>query len=207
MSTAAPPPEPFRAKVQQMLHDTVLDVARRRLLETDWSEVRLADIADEVGVSRQTIYNMFGTKDQLGEALFMREGLRYLDGALSRLEKAESLEAAIRSTLGWALDEARANQTLVRALEMARRGEADAVLPYLTVYVDLLLSPLRDGLVQASVKRWPELDPAQLGLGLEASLRLVVSLLMSSSSQGDESMFEAVVALASGALVVPAPPG
>ena len=57
--------------------------------------MRLADIADEVGVSRQTIYNMFGSKDKLGEALFMREGLRYLDGAL----------------------------------EMARRGEADAVLP------------------------------------------------------------------------------
>jgi AcrR family transcriptional regulator len=207
MSTAAPPPEPFRAKVQQMLHDTVLDVARRRLLETDWSEVRLVDVADEVGVSRQTIYNMFGTKDQLGEALFMREGLRYLDGALSRLDQAESLEAAIRSTLAWALDEARANQTLVRALEMARQGEADAVLPYLTVYVDVLLSPLRDSLVQASAERWPELDPTQLGLGLEAGLRLIVSLLMSSSSQGDESMFEVVVALAGGALVVPPPPG
>ena len=97
MSTAAPPPEPFRAKVQQMLHDTVLDVARRRLLETDWSAVRLADIADEVGVTRQTIYNMFGTKDKLGEALFMREGLHYLDGALARLNEAESLEAAILS--------------------------------------------------------------------------------------------------------------
>jgi hypothetical protein len=90
---------------------------------------------------------------------------------------------------------------------MARQGEADAVLPYLTVYVDVLLSPLRDSLVQASAERWPELDPTQLGLGLEAGLRLIVSLLMSSSSQGDESMFEVVVALAGGALVVPPPPG
>jgi len=61
--------------------------------------------------------------------------------------------------------------------------------------------------VKASVERWPELDPAQLGLGMEAGLRLIVSLLMSPSSQGDESMFEVVVALASGALVVPDPPG
>jgi AcrR family transcriptional regulator len=198
MSESAPPPEPFRVRVQQLLHDSVLDAARRRSLEQDWADIRLSDIADEVGVSRQTIYNLFGTKDQLGEALFMREAATYLDGLLARLDGAATLESAFRSALGWALAEARGNVALNRALDMARQGELDTLLPYLTVQVDVLLGPLRERLTQEAVAGWPELGADRLAVGLDAALRLVVSHLMSPSSTPEDQFLDLVVALACG---------
>ncbi|MGQ5228634.1 helix-turn-helix domain-containing protein, partial [Streptomyces sp. yara] len=38
-----------------------------------WSAVRMVDVAAAAGVSRQTLYNEFGSKDGLARALVRRE--------------------------------------------------------------------------------------------------------------------------------------
>ncbi len=74
------PSETFRARVHDMLRTSILDSAWTRAAKVPWSQVRIADIAEDVGVSRQTIHNEFGTKDQLAEALFEREMHVFLQG-------------------------------------------------------------------------------------------------------------------------------
>ena len=73
-----PYPEASRA----LLRETVLDAMREELLAQDWSAVTLSDVARTAGVSRQTIYNEFGSRQGLAQAYAMRLADR-LVGAVS----------------------------------------------------------------------------------------------------------------------------
>jgi AcrR family transcriptional regulator len=81
-----PYPEASRA----LLRDTVLDAMREELLANDWSAITLSDVARTAGVSRQTIYNEFGSRQGLAQAYAMRLANR-LVGAVS---------AAIQTNVG-----------------------------------------------------------------------------------------------------------
>ena len=68
----------YAEKVRILLRDSLLDAAAEALTERRWSSVRMADVAAAVGVSRQTVYNEFGSKDDLARALLLRESSRFL---------------------------------------------------------------------------------------------------------------------------------
>lgn len=55
-----------------VLRDSVLDAMRELLTRRDWSSITLAAVAEAAGVSRQTIYNEFGSRQALPRA--MRSG-------------------------------------------------------------------------------------------------------------------------------------
>ena len=67
MSVVAPAPErtptPYAVAARALLRDTLLDAARRELEQRAWSEVTMADIALAAGVSRQTLYKEFGSRE------------------------------------------------------------------------------------------------------------------------------------------------
>ncbi|MDN4175931.1 TetR/AcrR family transcriptional regulator, partial [Nocardioides sp. SOB77] len=58
--------------------DRVVDAAVRMTIELGWARVTMVRLADEVGVSRQTVYNEMGTKAGLAEAMVARELDRFL---------------------------------------------------------------------------------------------------------------------------------
>ena len=60
--------------------ESLLDAAYMALLRRPWSAVRMVDVAAAAGVSRQTLYNEFGSKDGLARALVRREADGYLAG-------------------------------------------------------------------------------------------------------------------------------
>ncbi|WP_028811752.1 TetR/AcrR family transcriptional regulator [Streptomyces flavidovirens] len=64
--------------------EAVLDAALTALAGRPWSGVRMVDVAAAAGVSRQTLYNEFGSKDGLARALVRRE----TDGYLAGVERA-----------------------------------------------------------------------------------------------------------------------
>ena len=55
----------FAAASKALLRLTVLEAANRLAADRPWSAVTMAQIAKEAGVSRQTLYNEFGTRDEL----------------------------------------------------------------------------------------------------------------------------------------------
>ena len=59
----------------------LLDAAYDAALAGDWAHVRMADVARAAGVSRQTLYYEFGSKEGLAEALALREAARWMEGA------------------------------------------------------------------------------------------------------------------------------
>ena len=57
----------------------------------------MAKIADRAGVSRQTVYNEFGTKQQMAEQLIMRELETFLAIVRERFEAESEFVPAVRA--------------------------------------------------------------------------------------------------------------
>src|SRR5690606_31829948 len=62
------------------VRERLLDAAYGAVVAGGWSRMRMADIARSAAVSRQTLYNEFGTKEGLLQAVVLREADRFLDG-------------------------------------------------------------------------------------------------------------------------------
>ncbi|MYR95534.1 MULTISPECIES: TetR/AcrR family transcriptional regulator [unclassified Streptomyces] len=60
--------------------EALLDAALRALADRPWRTVRMVDVAALAGVSRQTLYNEFGTKGGLATALLRQAADGYLTG-------------------------------------------------------------------------------------------------------------------------------
>ncbi len=54
------------------MRDSVLDAMRDLLLTRDWSAITLSDVARAAGISRQTIYNEFGSRQGLAQGYALR---------------------------------------------------------------------------------------------------------------------------------------
>jgi AcrR family transcriptional regulator len=78
MSTA-PERAPYAVAARQLLRETLFGAAGDELRKRAWSEVTMADIAAAAGVSRQTLYKEFGSRDEFGQTLVIHEGERFLD--------------------------------------------------------------------------------------------------------------------------------
>ena len=62
-----------------LLRDSILDGMRDLLLTRDWSAITLTHVAQAAGISRQTIYNEFGSRQGLAEGYAMRLADRLVD--------------------------------------------------------------------------------------------------------------------------------
>ncbi|MGP4055504.1 TetR family transcriptional regulator AlkX [Mycobacterium sp. 4D054] len=62
-----------------LLRDSILDGMRELLLTRDWSHITLSDVAKAAGISRQTIYNEFGSRQGLAQGYAMRLADRLVD--------------------------------------------------------------------------------------------------------------------------------
>lgn len=62
-----------------LLRDSILDGMRELLLSRDWSAITLSHVAKAAGISRQTIYNEFGSRQGLAQAYALRLADRLVD--------------------------------------------------------------------------------------------------------------------------------
>src|SRR5688572_1846340 len=69
---------PYATAARELLRTTLLDAARELLRDRPWNEVTMAQVAQAAGVSRQTLYNEFGSREEFAQAFVLREGDRFL---------------------------------------------------------------------------------------------------------------------------------
>lgn len=177
-----------------MMRAAILEAAWERVLHTDWDQVRMSDIARDVGVSRQTVHNEFGTKDQLAQAMFQRELEVYLSGILEATRSAPSVEAAVRTALTWVVETARGHQLLRRVIADARAGRPAQFLALMATDTDVIVRPVRQSLTQAYVERWGG-DRSEVERLLDLVVRLGVTAMLLPSDRDDETMIEDMVRL------------
>jgi AcrR family transcriptional regulator len=70
-----------------LLRDSILDGMRELLLTRDWSSITLTDVAKAAGISRQTIYNEFGSRQGLAEGYALRLADRLVDAVDLAIER------------------------------------------------------------------------------------------------------------------------
>ncbi|MHA6794324.1 TetR family transcriptional regulator [Pseudonocardia bannensis] len=100
----------FPGAARSLLRDAVLDAAGRTVLEVGWQAARMADIAAAVGVSRQTLYAEFGSKQALMQALVVREAQRLVEALGAVLQDhPDDAGAAVRAGCEFVLRRSRAD--------------------------------------------------------------------------------------------------
>jgi AcrR family transcriptional regulator len=141
-----------------------------------WQAITMAKLADRVGVSRQTVYNEIGSKQQLAEAMIMHEleiFLRAVDAAFE--EHPDDLVDAIREASTRVLTMAAANP-LLHAVLSASHGAESSLLPLLTTRADPLIEAAR-GLVRGHLDTYelPDVGEDRLVSLVDTVIRLVLS--------------------------------
>ena len=174
MERASAPTRPGFAEASRgLLRETVLDAVGALLAERSWPDVTLAQVAERAGVSRQTLYNSFGSRDELAQAYVMREADRFLD-AVGEAVRAEAPDArgALRAAAEIFLSAA-GTHPVIRAVASAEVG--DELLPLLTTRGGALVGDVTARLAGLIVESWPGLAAEQAELVSDCLVRLAIS--------------------------------
>ncbi|MBR8741351.1 TetR family transcriptional regulator [Nocardiopsis sp. MG754419] len=153
------------------VRERLVDAAYAEILAGHWGARRMVDIAATAGVSRQTLYNVFGSKEGLLQAVVVREVNTLLDEVMRVLDaEAHDPAHAVGRATHMVLLAARDNP-LLRAVVT---GD-DELLPVLTTRSEPLMDALGERISRTLRERCPATDPAITEAVADVSLRLTVS--------------------------------
>ncbi len=163
----------YRGAVRQLLRDRLLDAGREQLSDRPWAQVTMADIATAAGVSRQTLYNEFGSRDEFAQALIIREGSRFLDEVEEAIARNSgdprtALSAALERFLTIAQDD-----PFVRLL-LGDDGTG-GMLPLVTTQSRPVVDYASGRLVEAIGAHWPGVPQPDMEALADTLVRLAIS--------------------------------
>ncbi|MFF8641835.1 TetR/AcrR family transcriptional regulator [Streptomyces sp. NPDC015345] len=180
--------------------ESLLDAAYTALARRPWPGVRMVDVAAVAGVSRQTLYNEFGSKEGLARALLRRETDGYLHGVERALAEEREPAERLAAVAAWTVGAARGNALVRAALtgcwserlpapsraagapsSVPAQRRADAGVPSSAE----LLGMVRDRAVAALGGRGRGRDP-ELALACESAVRLALSYVVAPARDDDD---------------------
>ncbi len=164
---------PYPQAARQLLRETLFGAARDELQRRAWSEVTMADIASAAGVSRQTLYKEFGSRDEFAQAFVIQEGERFLDAVDAAVrEHLDDPRVAVGAALETFLRTA-GEDPLVRVL-LSDDG-AGGMLPFVTTQGMPVVQWATARLSATIAAGWPQAPPGKARLLAETLVRLAIS--------------------------------
>ena len=164
---------PYQEATRELLRSTVFEAAREQLAQRAWSEITMADIAGAAGVSRQTLYNEFGNRNEFGFAFVIHEGERFLDGVEKAVrEHLDDPRAAIAAAMRQFLGSAR-EDPLIRIL-LSDDGTG-GMLPFVTTQGLPIVQWATERLVAVIEEGWPQAPSGDVKVLAESLVRLAIS--------------------------------
>lgn len=150
-----------------------------------WSATTMADVATIAGVSRQTVYNEFGTRQALIQAYVLRE-IEALVGAVEVHVRAhaDDARAALSGAFGLFLELA-SDEPLVRVI--VADAEGGELIQLLTA-TGLTVATDRVGTLIEEV--WPQAGPDDARLIAASLTRLAISHALVPTGNPDDSAAE-----------------
>jgi AcrR family transcriptional regulator len=159
----------------------IIDAAIETTSQDGWSAVTMGGLAEQVGVSRQTVYNEVGSKPALAEAVVAHE----LAGFLSLVDTAfeahpDDPAAAVEEASREVLERARTND-LLRAIVTATHGSDSELLPLLTTNSTALIDAATSIVSGRLAIAAPWLSAQRVALVADMIVRTVLSHVMQPS--------------------------
>lgn len=180
---------PYPEAARQLLRDTLFGAARDELQRRAWSEITMSDIATAAGVSRQTLYKEFGSRDEFAQAFVIHEGERFLDGVEGALrEHLDDPHAAVGAALEVFL-RAAGEDPLVRIL-LSDDGTG-GMLPFVTTQGMPVVHWATARLTTAIQEGWPQAPAEKTQLLAESLVRLAISYITAPSGPPEATAAQA----------------
>jgi len=166
---------PYPVAARRLLRETLFAAARAELENRAWSEITMADVASAAGVSRQTLYKAFGSRDEFAQAFVIHEGERFLDAVEAAVrEHLDDPRAAVGAALEVFLHSA-GEDPLVRI--MLSDDGTGGMLPFVTTQGMPVVHWATDRLTATIREGWPSAPPDKAELLAESLVRLAISYI------------------------------
>jgi AcrR family transcriptional regulator len=163
----------YAEEARALMRERLLDAVDELLADRDWASVTMADIARGAGVSRQTLYNEFGSRQEFAQAYVLREADRFLSAAEDAIaEHADDPEAALTAAFSGFLAAA-AENPLVRTIVAGDPGSG--LLALVTTRGALVVGAATVRLAACFVATWPQLPEREAHDVAECLTRLAIS--------------------------------
>ena len=176
-STRTPYPQAAKA----LLRETLFGAARDQLEQRPWAEITMSDIASAAGVSRQTLYKEFGSRDEFGQAFVIHEGERFLDAVETAVrEHLDDPRAAVGAALELFLRTA-GEDSLIRIL-LSDDGTG-GMLPFVTTQGMPVVAWATARLSSVIQEGWPRAAEPDARLLAESLVRLAISYVTAPSGR------------------------
>ncbi|HEX6456126.1 MAG TPA: TetR family transcriptional regulator [Solirubrobacterales bacterium] len=176
---------PYQEATRELLRQTVFDAAREQLGQRPWSEITMADVASGAGVSRQTLYNEFGNRNEFGFAFVIHEAERFMDDVEAAvLEHRNEPRAAVTAALEHFLRTAGEDQ-LIRIL-LSDDGTG-GMLPFVTTQGLPVVQWATTRLTAVIEEGWPEAPEADVKTLAESLVRLGISYVTTPGESAEDT--------------------
>jgi AcrR family transcriptional regulator len=179
----------FQEAARQLLRETLFGAARDELQHRSWSDITMSDIASAAGVSRQTLYKEFGSRDEFAQAFVIHEGERLLDAVDEAVRQhLEDPHAAVGAALEMFLRSA-GDDPLVRIL-LSDDGTG-GMLPFVTTQGMPVVQWATARLTRTIEEGWPQAPPPKAALLAESLVRLAISYITAPTGGPEETAAQA----------------
>ena len=176
---------PYQEAARELLRQTVFDAAREQLARQPWSEITMADIATGAGVSRQTLYNEFGNRNEFGFAFVIHEAERFMDDVEKAvLEHRDDPRAAILAALEHFLRTAGEDPLISILLSDDGTG---GMLPFVTTQGLPVVQWAASRLTSVIEEGWPEAPEEDVRMLAESLVRLSISYVTTPGDSAEDA--------------------
>ena len=164
---------PYAEASRALLRDSVLDAMRDLLLTRDWSAITLSDVASATGISRQTIYNEFGSRQGLAQGYALRLADRLVDTIKETIQaNVGDIHAAFLQGFREFFAESAADPLVISLLTGSAKPD---LLQLITTDSAPIITRASERLASAFNLSWVAISEADAGVIARAIVRLCLS--------------------------------
>lgn len=169
--------------------------AAQLIRQGGWQTLTMGKLADRVGVSRQTVYNEIGSKQQLAEAVVMEElGVFLAEVDQAFLQNPDDLVAAVHGAAQTVLEMAETNPLLASIL--TRSSDTADLLALLTTQAAPIIEAAKLFVIDHIGTYDVPLDEEHLEVALDTVVRIIFSHITQPGSEPPDVVAERIAWLA-----------
>jgi AcrR family transcriptional regulator len=163
---------PYAEAARNLLHQTVFGAVEELVRSRGWKATTMSDVAEAAGVSRQTLYNEFGSRQALVQAYVVHEVQKLIDEATDNVRaQADDPHAALESAFALFLKLA-SDEPFVQIVVSNTEGDSGEILQLVTA----VAYPIGTAQVSALIlELWPQASQQDADLVADTLVRLAVS--------------------------------